>query len=126
MPDGRWQAFALCADGWALGISGESGKGLAQIAQGVDSCGLGVNQAILLALQADAQLAIGKAEAALASVAAGLQAVEKAGGAPLEAELHRLRGEALLAGAGTVRRPCSKPSTSRDGRTQSPGNCAAR
>jgi predicted ATPase len=54
-------------------------------------------------LQADAQLAIGKPEAALASVAAGLKAVEKMGEAPpLEAELHRLRGEALLAGAGTV------------------------
>ena len=57
---------------------------------------------MLLALQADAQLAIGKPEAALASVAAGLKAVEKTGGAPLEAELYRLRGEALLAGAGTV------------------------
>ena len=57
---------------------------------------------MLLALQADAQLATGKPEAALASVAAGLEAVEKMGGAPLEAELHRLRGEALLAGAGTV------------------------
>jgi predicted ATPase len=53
-------------------------------------------------LQADAQLAIGKPEAALASVAAGLEAVEKTGGAPLEAELYRLMGEALLAGAGTV------------------------
>ncbi len=57
---------------------------------------------MLLAFQADAQLAIGKPEAALASVAAGLEAVEKMGGAPLEAELHRLRGEALLAGAGTA------------------------
>jgi class 3 adenylate cyclase/tetratricopeptide (TPR) repeat protein len=97
-----WQALALCASGWALGVSGESDKGLAQIAQGVDSHGVGVNQHILLALQADAQLAIGKPEAALASVAAGLKAVEKMGGAPLEAELWRLKGEALLAGAGTV------------------------
>jgi predicted ATPase len=47
-------------------------------------------------------LAIGKPEAALVSVAGGLKAVEKAGGGPLEAELHRLRGEALLAGTGTV------------------------
>ena len=53
-------------------------------------------------MQADALLAIGKPAAALASAAAGLKAVEKMGGAPLEAELHRLRGEALLAGAGTV------------------------
>ena len=58
-------------------------------------------QHMLLALQADAQLAIGKPEAALGSVAAGLKAVEKTGGAPLKAELYRLRGEALLAGAGT-------------------------
>ena len=57
---------------------------------------------MLLALQADTQLAIGDPEAALASVVAGLNAVQKTGGAPLEAELHRLRGEALLAGAGTV------------------------
>ena len=67
-----------------------------------DGFGLGSHQHILLALQADAQLATGKPEEALASVAAGLEAVEKMGGAPLEAELHRFKGEALLAGAGTV------------------------
>jgi predicted ATPase len=98
----QWHAFALCERGWALGVSGEGEKGLAQIAQGVDSYSLGTSQHILLALQADAQLAIGKPEAALAAAAAGLKAVEKAGGAPLEAELYRLEGEALLAGAGTV------------------------
>src|SRR5271169_705115 len=97
-----FHGLALCANGWALGVSGESEKGLAQIGQGLDIYGLGVSQLILLVLQADAQLAIGKPEAALISVAAGLKAVEKTGGAPLEAELHRLRGEALLAGAGTV------------------------
>ena len=98
----QWQAHALCENGWALAISGESEKGLAQIGQGVDSYGLGISQHILLTLQADAQLAIGKPEAALVSAAAGLKAVEKTEGAPLEAELYRLRGEALLAGAGTV------------------------
>jgi tetratricopeptide (TPR) repeat protein len=98
----QFHAYALCADGWALGVSGESEKGLAQIGQGMDGYGLGASQFILLALQADAQLTIGKPEAALVSVAAGLKAVERAGGAPLEAELYRLRGEALLAGAGTV------------------------
>ena len=97
-----WHAFGLCADGWALGASGESEKGLAQIAQGVDSYGLGLLQQFLLALQADAQFTIGKPEAALASATAGLKAVEKMGGAPLEAELHRLRGEALLASGGAA------------------------
>jgi class 3 adenylate cyclase/tetratricopeptide (TPR) repeat protein len=99
---GNYPGIALCANGWALCASGESEKGLAQIGQGVDGYGLGTSQHMLLALQADAQLAIGKPEAALASIAAGLEAVEKAGGAPLEAELYRLRGEALLAGPGTV------------------------
>jgi class 3 adenylate cyclase/tetratricopeptide (TPR) repeat protein len=98
----KWQAFARCADGWALAVSGESEKGLAQIGQGLDSYGPGANQHILWALQADAQLATGKPEAALASASAGLKMVEKMGGAPLEAELYRLRGEALLAGAGTM------------------------
>jgi len=98
----QWHPFALCVAGWALGASGESAKGLAQIAQGVESYGVGANQHLLLALQADALLTIGKPEAALASAAAGLEAVEKTGGAQLEAELRRLKGEALLAGAGTV------------------------
>jgi tetratricopeptide (TPR) repeat protein len=98
----QYHAMALCENGWALSVSGESEKGLAQIAQAVDRHGLGGIQHSLLALQADAQLAIGRPEAAVASVAAGLETVEKMGGAPLEAELHRLRGEALLAGAGTM------------------------
>jgi hypothetical protein len=94
---------ALGMNGWALGVSGESEKGLAQIAQGASS-GLGVFQHWLLALQADAQLATGKPEAALVSVAAGLMAVEKMGGAPFEAELHRLRGEALRRSRGRMGR----------------------
>jgi tetratricopeptide (TPR) repeat protein len=98
----QYLAFALCERGWALGVSGENEKGLAQIGQGVDGYGIGSDQHVLLALQADAQMTIGRPEAALASVAAGLKVVEKMGGAPLEAELWRLRGEALLAGAGTV------------------------
>jgi len=68
----------------------------------VDRYGLGASQFILLALQADAQLAIGKPAAALVSVTAGLKVVDRIGGAPFEAELWRLRGEACLAGAGTV------------------------
>jgi hypothetical protein len=125
----QWHAITLCANGWALCASGESEKGLVQIAQGVDSYGLGVSQHVLLTLQADAQLAIGKPEAALAPVAAGLKAVEKMGGAPLEAELYRLKGEALLAGAGTVSEAeaaLQQAIASPAGRTQSPGNCAAR
>jgi adenylate cyclase len=98
----NWHAQALCTHGWALGASGDSEKGLTQIAQGVKAYGLGTSQHIVLALQADGQLATGRPEAALASVAAGLEMVEKAAGAPLEAELWRLKGEALLAGAGTV------------------------
>jgi hypothetical protein len=70
-------------------------EGLAQIGQGLDGY-LGVNQHILLALQADAQLASGKPEAALASVAAGLKAVEKTGERRLK-----------LSSIGSGARPCS-------------------
>jgi hypothetical protein len=51
----QWHAWGLCENGWALGASGESENGLAQIRQGIDSYGLGMNQHVLLALQADAQ-----------------------------------------------------------------------
>jgi class 3 adenylate cyclase/tetratricopeptide (TPR) repeat protein len=98
----QWHVFALCVDGWAVAVSGESEKGLAKIAQALNSYRLAANQNVLLAVQADAQLATGKPEAALASVVAGLEAVEKRGGAPFEAEFHRLKGEALVAGAGTM------------------------
>ena len=98
----QFHTIALCANGWALSASGAKEKGAVQIAQGVQSYGLGASQHILLTLQADAQVANGEPEAAFASVAAGLKAVEKMGGAPLEAELYRLKGEALLAGAGTA------------------------
>jgi hypothetical protein len=76
----QYQAYALCENGWALSVSGESEK--AQIGRGLDSHGLGVSQQILLVSQADAQLAIGKPEAALGSVTAGLEAVERMGGGP--------------------------------------------
>jgi hypothetical protein len=98
----QFRVAALVHSGWALCASGESDKGLAQFAQGAESYSLEVGYDIQLALQADAQLASGKPAAALASVAAGLKTVEKMGGALLEAELHRLKGEALLAVAGTV------------------------
>jgi len=48
----HFHAYALCVGGWALAASGESEKGLAQIAQGVDGFGIGAYQHILLALQA--------------------------------------------------------------------------
>jgi tetratricopeptide (TPR) repeat protein len=44
----NWQAHALCAGGWALGVSGESEKGLAQIGQGVDSYGTGASAVLTL------------------------------------------------------------------------------
>jgi hypothetical protein len=45
----QFHALAVCANGWALGLSGDSEKGLAQIRQGVDGFGVGTNQHILLA-----------------------------------------------------------------------------
>jgi class 3 adenylate cyclase/tetratricopeptide (TPR) repeat protein len=95
-------AFAVCAHGWALSVSGESEKGLAQIAEGLANYGVGPSQYILLVLQADAQIATALPDEALLTIAEALNAVERTVGAPLEAELHRLKGEALLAGTGKV------------------------
>ena len=75
----HWHAFGLSIGGWALGIAGEGQKGLAQIVQAVDGIGLVASHDILLVLQAETQLAIGRPEAALASVAIGLGAIEKSG-----------------------------------------------
>src|ERR1700730_3505143 len=36
----HWQASALCADGWALAVSGESGKGWPRLAKGWTVTGL--------------------------------------------------------------------------------------
>ena len=96
------QADALGVGGWARSASGEGEKGLALIAEAVERYGLGSDQHVLLALQADALLAVGKPNEALESVAAGLKVIEKMGGAQLEAELYRLKGEALFAGGGTA------------------------
>jgi hypothetical protein len=89
------RAFSLCANGWALGVSGESEKGLAQIGEGLDGYG-GAGVASRCAIgdrQARRRACIGRRRA---------EGGGKDGGAPLAAELHRLRGEALLAGPGTV------------------------
>jgi class 3 adenylate cyclase/tetratricopeptide (TPR) repeat protein len=71
----QYHAWGLCERGWSLCVSGETEKGSVEIAQGVDRYGLGANQHILLALHADAQLAVGKPEAALASGEARLKAL---------------------------------------------------
>ena len=98
----QFHALAVCVHGWALNASGETEKGPAQLLQGVDSYGAQTQQNVVLGLLAEVQLAAGKPEAALASVASGLTALEKTGGAAGAAELWRMKGEALLAGAGTA------------------------
>jgi len=42
----QYHALALCVNGWALGVSGESEKALTQIAEAVDSYGLGARSNI--------------------------------------------------------------------------------
>ncbi|MSP00315.1 MAG: hypothetical protein EXR07_04575 [Acetobacteraceae bacterium] len=88
--------------GWTLSVSGETEKGLAQIAGVLERYGAGSVAHVLFTLQSDAHLRVGKPEASLVSATSGLKSVKEMGGAPFEAELHRLKGEALLAGAGTA------------------------
>jgi ATP/maltotriose-dependent transcriptional regulator MalT len=91
------RGWATCAHGWALYMSGETEKGLAEIIRGLKIYGPGSTKHLFLALQADVLLSNREPEAALAS-----EVVEKIEGAPGEAELWRLKGEALLAGTGTI------------------------
>jgi predicted ATPase len=96
-----FRGVAECIHGWALCASGETEKGLAKIGHGVERIPPGLQMDVLVS-QADARLACHDHEAALAAATAGLTTVETTWGSAFEAEFHRLRGEALLASAGTV------------------------
>ena len=84
--------------GWAVAREGESETGLAQIessANAVLTTGATMWRHVFAALSADACLADGRFADALAHADRGLAAIGSQGERWYEAELHRLRGEAL-------------------------------
>jgi predicted ATPase len=84
--------------GWALVERGHGEEGLARIHQGLATpASTGFLRVLFLALLAEAYGRAGKAEEGLAALAEALRAVDDKGIGFYEPELHRLKGELLLA-----------------------------
>jgi predicted ATPase len=96
----QWLALGTRVRGWALVEQGVVVEGIAQMRQGLDAyraTGGRIGLPGLLAQLAEAYRKAGQAEKGLAVLAEALAAVEDTGERIHEAELHRLRGELLLA-----------------------------
>jgi DNA-binding SARP family transcriptional activator/tetratricopeptide (TPR) repeat protein len=86
--------------GWLLVRAGQVEEGLRRMHQGSEAwqrTGAVFGTTSQLCLVAEACLLVGRPEAGLAAAEKGLALVERTGARPNEAELHRLRGELLLA-----------------------------
>jgi predicted ATPase len=96
-------ARATVTRGWALAAQGQGAEGLAQMRQGMAAYGtMGAVSArpYFLALLAEAYGSIGQPAEGLALLAEALATVDLTGEHGWGAELHRLKGEFLLAQAG--------------------------
>jgi predicted ATPase len=95
-----WSAFPRIVRGWALSRQGNATDGIAEIAAGIELW-LGTGGAIIStfhqAILADACMAAGRPDQAQEAADRGLQFAADHGEGFGEAELHRLRGLALLA-----------------------------
>jgi predicted ATPase len=86
--------------GWALAVQGQGEEGMAHIRQGLAAfraTGAELYRPYMLALLAEAYGQAGQPEAGLAALAEALGLVDKTGERYWEVELHRLKGELLLA-----------------------------
>jgi predicted ATPase len=93
-------AWGTIVRGWALAVQGQGEEGLAQIRQGLAAyraTRAELHQPYLLGLLAEAYGQAGQPEAGLAALAEALGLVDKTGERYWEVELHRLKGELLLA-----------------------------
>lgn len=97
-----WLAFGTIVRGWMLTKQGQMEEGITQIRQGIAAyraTGAGVHLPHFLALLAEAHGKAGQAEEGLAVLAEALTLVNKTDERFYEAEIHRLKGELLLAQA---------------------------
>ena len=95
-----WSAAGVVVRGWALADGGRAEHGIAVIRQGLADYRATESELFLpyfLALLADAHGRAGQAATGLSLAADALDRVERTGVRWIEAELHRLRGELLLA-----------------------------
>ena len=95
-----WIGTATIFRGWCLVEQGQTTEGLAQMHRGraiFRSTGSNAFQPYFLAMIAEAHGKTGQVEEGLATLKEGLVCVEETGERYYEAEIHRLRGELLLA-----------------------------
>jgi predicted ATPase len=99
-----WLAQGTILWGWALAEQGQGEEGIKQIHQGLATCRARGNEGDLgyfLALLAKAYQKVGQREEGLNVVAEALTVIDRTGEHQHEAELHRLKGELLLAQEGS-------------------------
>jgi predicted ATPase len=94
---------AMIRRGWALAKQGAVEEGIGQLSQGLDTLrGMGQEMPLEhhLALLAEAYMQGGQEEAALQALTEALAHLDNSGEHYYEAELHRLKGECLVAQTG--------------------------
>jgi predicted ATPase len=95
-----WLAYGTILRGWALNVQGAGAEGIAQVNQGFvnyQATGGEIHRPYFLGLLADAYGKVGQPEEGLKVLAEALAIVDNTGERNWEAELHRLKGELLLA-----------------------------
>jgi predicted ATPase len=106
-----YHAWATILHGWAIAMHGKARRGIAELQQGIAAmCAAGteLRRSYFLSLLAEACGASGEARDGLAVIADALTLSETTGERWKDAELHRLRGELLLAsGASESDAECS-------------------
>ncbi len=98
-----WLAYGTVLEGWALSEQGRTEEGQAQMHQGLDAyqaTGARLLRPYYLALLAEVYGKAGEAEAGLNVLSEALSLVENGEERWYAAEIHRLKGEMLLAQAG--------------------------
>jgi predicted ATPase len=86
--------------GWGLAAQGQADKGIAQMHQGLaasQAAGIGLGRAPVLAQLAEAYWHCGQTAAGLGLLTEALAVMDRTGERWWEAEVHRLKGELLLA-----------------------------
>ena len=93
-------AQAMSLRGWVLVACGQGEEGITQIHQGLAAyraTGVARDRPYYLALLAEASIQAGRTAAGLEALGEALATLATSGGYWWEAELHRLKGELLLA-----------------------------
>src|SRR5262249_43762153 len=93
-----WVAVGSILHGWAIAMQGETGEGIAEIRRGLEGCratGVEMDRPFYLALLAEAYIRVGQPSEALSVLDEAFATVRNPRAFFYEAELYRLRGNAL-------------------------------